>query len=162
MSGPAYLMDEGCTKQRLRRGANFDRHIEASTQHFRVSGRTSQRIRRFYLYGFLVREFEPLVIRVQISFHCEYRRSSGFSCQTSLGGNQRRAVVDAIRCPGQLPRSDGLSSRDDDRFPLLEPLLRRLVAIDCLVSRTEDPVVGAAVTSPSDLQRCSCLVWYRP
>jgi hypothetical protein len=90
MSGPVHLMDEGRAKQRLRRGANFNRHIEPSTHHFRVSGQASQRVRRFYLSGFLVREFKPFLIGVQISFTANIEEVAGFHVQTSL----RAAISD--------------------------------------------------------------------
>jgi len=84
MSGPVHTMDKSRTKQRLRHGTNFNRHIEPPTHHFRISSQTSQRICRFNLCGFLVREFEPLFIGVQISFAANIEEVGEFSCQTSL------------------------------------------------------------------------------
>src|SRR5579871_2655249 len=85
MSSPVHTMDESRTKQRLRHGANFNRHIEPSTHHFRISGQTSQCICRLNLCGFLVRELEPLFIRVQISFAANIEEVASFHAKPPCG-----------------------------------------------------------------------------
>src|ERR1700760_3316580 len=85
MSGLVHSMDKGRTKQRLRRRANFNRHIEPPTHHFRVSGQTSQSICRFNLCGFLVREFEPFLITVQISLAANIEEVASFHAKPPCG-----------------------------------------------------------------------------
>jgi hypothetical protein len=133
MSGPVHSMDESCTKQRLRHGANFNRHIEPPTHHFRVSGQTSQSICRFNLCGFLVRELEPLFIGVQISFAANIEEVASFHPNLLAGGNQRFAMIRSLL--------KSATSIPSDRFGLaiaysLRDFLPRQVAIDCLVGRT--------------------------
>src|SRR5689334_22156391 len=85
MFGPVHLMDEGCTKQRLRRRANFNCHIEPPTHHLRFSGQASQRICRFNLCGLFVRKLEPLLVGVQISLAANIEEVESFHAKPPCG-----------------------------------------------------------------------------